>query len=83
MMLVEWLVFSNYHHAVHSGWRRPELVVGSKVMSLGEQVQFVAGQKSKLGGSRVVPPNMPPTLAEMGIDKKTSSLAQRSEVSRY
>ncbi len=26
---------------------------------------------------------MPPTLAEMGIDKKTSSLAQRSEVSRY
>ncbi len=35
------------------------------------------GRSSKLDGSRVVPSNSPPTLAEMGIDKKTSSLAQR------
>ena len=36
-----------------------------------------AGRKSKLGGSRENPPNMPPTLAEMGIDKKTANLARK------
>ncbi len=32
------------------------------------------GRRSRLDGTRAVPSNMPPTLAEMGIDKRTSSL---------
>ena len=35
------------------------------------------GRTSKLEGSRAVPSNSPPTLAEMGVDKKTSSVAQQ------
>ena len=35
------------------------------------------GRRSTLGGTRAVPPNSPLTLADLGIDKKTSSLAQR------
>jgi N6-adenosine-specific RNA methylase IME4 len=35
------------------------------------------GRRSTLGGTRAVPPNSPLTLAEMGIDKKTSSLSRK------
>jgi hypothetical protein len=34
------------------------------------------GRKKKIDGSRLVPSNVPPTLAEIGISKKTSSRAR-------
>ena len=35
------------------------------------------GRRSKFDGSRKVPSNSPPTLAEQGIDKKTANLARK------
>ncbi|HIM52190.1 MAG TPA: hypothetical protein EYM36_09780, partial [Acidobacteria bacterium] len=35
------------------------------------------GRRSRLDGTRAVPSNSPCTLADLGIDKKTSALSQR------
>jgi len=35
------------------------------------------GRRSRLDGTRAVPSNSPSTLADLGIDKKTSALSQR------
>lgn len=39
-------------------------------------VRLVGGSKKYSGGSEVIPPDDIPTLAELGLDKKTSKLAQ-------
>lgn len=38
--------------------------------------RLVGGSEKYSGGSKVVPPELTPTLAELGLDKKTSKLAQ-------
>lgn len=64
----------DYAHAIKIDAER--LLGGYLKAAEKAEGQTHGGRKTKLGGTREVPPNAPPTLSDLGLSKKLSSEAQ-------